>query len=96
MLLGGYREGRAVGASQSFLWFYIASYAANLGSATREYKFVSEGELKRLMTLAAGQSLYIEEKVDGANMGISISEEGQNYNINTPSRFAGVTKWSIY
>jgi atypical dual specificity phosphatase len=60
--------------SPLLLKFPRTPHAINLGSATRDDKILSPSVVKDL--ILQKQKVYIEEKLDGANMGISIDETG--------------------
>jgi atypical dual specificity phosphatase len=74
-------------------------HAFDLGGATRDDKVMNMVELKGI--LESGNSLIVEEKIDGANMGIFITPDGQIITQNrshfvTSSyhpQFALLTKW---
>lgn len=74
-------------------------HAVDLGGATRDDKVMNMVELKGI--LESGNSLIVEEKIDGANMGIFITPDGQIITQNrshfvTSSyhpQFALLTKW---
>jgi atypical dual specificity phosphatase len=50
-------------------------HLVNLGAATRDDKVLSPGEVALL--LSSGKQVIVQEKVDGANLGLSISPEGK-------------------
>lgn len=57
------------------LKFPRTPHAFNLGSATRDDKIVSQAELSVLF--GADNMVFIEEKLDGANMGLFINSSGR-------------------
>jgi atypical dual specificity phosphatase len=59
--------------SSHLIKFPRTPHALDLGGATRDDKVCSAGDLELLF----GSQIYVEEKMDGANMGISISAEGK-------------------
>lgn len=74
-------------------------HAVDLGGATRDDKVMNMVELKGI--LESGNSLIVEEKIDGANLGIFITPDGQIITQNrshfvTSSyhpQFAPLSKW---
>lgn len=58
------------------LKFPRTPHAVNLGSATRDDKIASHEDITGLFTAVDGLTVVVEEKVDGANMGISINRNG--------------------
>uniref|UniRef100_A0A6V1RHC4 Uncharacterized protein n=1 Tax=Heterosigma akashiwo TaxID=2829 RepID=A0A6V1RHC4_HETAK len=53
-------------------------HAVNLGAATRDDRVLPEGDLRALLAAGGGggRTLVVEEKLDGANMGLSIGRDG--------------------
>ena len=88
--------------STPLLKFPRTPHLKNLGAATRDDKVLGDvAFVSMLRTRPAGTRLVVEEKIDGANMGISINEQGKIVVQNrshfiTPSyhpQFAPLFKW---
>ena len=59
----------------SLVKFPRTSHLLNLGSATRDDRILSSSDIAVFTEEAPGKIVYIEEKIDGANLGISIDEQ---------------------
>jgi atypical dual specificity phosphatase len=56
---------------EGFVKFPRTSHVMNLGSATRDDLVLDKNDLKKFFA----NPLWVEEKIDGANLGITITEE---------------------
>ena len=74
----------------------------NLGSASRDDLILSKDEMKRFLDVSDGSIITLEEKVDGANLGISIDEvtlafrvqnRSHYVNRNSHEQFKKLDKW---
>lgn len=59
----------------------------NLGAATRDDLILSFADAASFLSLDAGITITIEEKVDGANMGISIDEDTLVFRVQNRSHY---------
>lgn len=67
-------DGGDVSQSEPLLKFPRTAHAWNLGAATRDDKIASHSDLAQIV--GSGREVIVEEKIDGANVGISISRDG--------------------
>lgn len=77
--------------------FPRTKHIANLGSATRDDLLMTQTEANNFLN----KEIYVEEKIDGANMGISINKDGKilvqnrSHYVNSQSgpQFKPLDKW---
>ncbi len=62
---------------ENFFKFPRTPHLFDLGAATRDDLILSGNDLTTFFASAAGKTITMEEKIDGANMGFSINEEGR-------------------
>mmetsp|Transcript_51518 Transcript_51518/g.130947 ORF Transcript_51518/g.130947 Transcript_51518/m.130947 type:complete len:1157 (-) Transcript_51518:39-3509(-) len=89
----------AEGGGKSELKFPSTAHLKNLGAATKDDKLCSAERVK--VFCGSGRAIYAEEKIDGANLGISLDSSfrwrmqgrGKWVNWNTDPQFAGLEEW---
>lgn len=69
------------------LKFPRTPHALNLGAATRDDKILPESDLHHIFAKSSHLSVIIEEKIDGANMGISICKDTDRFLVQNRSHF---------
>lgn len=62
---------------EKFYKFPRTEHLFNMGGATRDDLVLSPAEFKTFFASAPGKSITMEEKIDGANVGFSINENGK-------------------
>lgn len=60
---------------EDFFKFPRTSHVMNMGAATRDDLVMDKKDLAKFLT---NKNIILEEKVDGANLGITITEEYLN------------------
>lgn len=73
------------GESDQLLKFPRTSHIMNLGAATRDDKVLGPTDIAALV--GPGRHIIVEEKLDGANMGISINKEENKIVVQNRSHF---------
>jgi len=85
--------------TQSRLKFPSTSHLKNLGAATRDDKLCDP--LRQRLFCGGARTVHVEEKIDGANLGISLDSLSQwrmqarskMVNWKTDNQFAGLEQW---
>eukprot|EP00405_Crypthecodinium_cohnii_P010526 CAMPEP_0206430020 /NCGR_PEP_ID=MMETSP0324_2-20121206/6574_1 /ASSEMBLY_ACC=CAM_ASM_000836 /TAXON_ID=2866 /ORGANISM="Crypthecodinium cohnii, Strain Seligo" /LENGTH=1105 /DNA_ID=CAMNT_0053895785 /DNA_START=60 /DNA_END=3378 /DNA_ORIENTATION=+ len=86
-------------AEQVQLKFPSTAHLKNLGAATKDDKLCNPERVKTFC--GSGKKIFVEEKIDGANLGISLDSNfqwrmqgrGKWVNWNTDPQFAGLQEW---
>ena len=77
---------------QHLLKFPRTPHLLNLGAATRDDKILSSSDIAQLLSASqVGRYLFIEEKLDGANMGISIDPSTSRIQVQNRSHYVSAS-----
>ena len=78
---------------QQLLKFPRTPHLLNLGAATRDDKILSVSDVTKLLSASSldGKLVFIEEKLDGANMGISIDPATSRIQVQNRSHYVSAS-----